>query len=341
MLFVSFVVEDPRAALTCGCYDGDIRRVPDCVRAPSSPLESTVQMVQPGALTMMQRMGFSFLIMGLMTATVVVAADKVEDKSAAVRPTDNVIKIFNGKSLDGLYTFLKDTKYKDPRRVFRVTDGMLHITGDGLGGILTKKQYRDYHLVLEFKWGKRTWKNRKTRTKDSGLLIHSVGADGGYGGIWMPSIEVQMIEGGCGDFIMVAGKDKQGKTVPIALTCEVDRDRDGEVIWKPGGKRERFDLKNRRRINWYGRDPDWKDEIGFRGKQDVESPDGQWNRFDVICKGGHIQVFVNGKKVNEAFDSYPTQGRLQLQTELAEVFVRRWELHPLGKGPKPAPPAEK
>lgn len=258
------------------------------------------------------------------------------EKSKPISPTDGVIKLFNGKNLDGFYAWMKDTQYKDPRRVFRVSDGMLHVTGDGLGGLLTKKEYREYHLVLEFKWGKKTWHGRVKKTKDSGLLIHSIGADGGFGGTWMPSIEVQMIEGGMGDFIMVSGKDKAGKPIPFTMTCETDRDRDGEVIWKKGGKRETFDLKNRRRINWYGRDPDWKDVIGFRGANDVESLDGQWNRFDVFCKGGHIQTYVNGVLVNEVFDCYPNSGKIQLQTELAEVFVRRLELWPLGKGPKPA-----
>lgn len=264
-------------------------------------------------------------------------ADQRAAAEGPISPQTDVIRLFDGQSLEGLYTWLKDTKYEDPKRVFRVTDGLLHITGDGLGGLITRNEYRDYHQVLEFKWGPRTWEPRKQRTKDSGLLIHSVGADGGYGGIWMPSIEVQIIEGGCGDFILVSGNDQEGKPVPLSVTCETDRDRDGEVIWKPGGKRETFDLNNRKRINWFGRDPDWADVLGFRGARDVESPDGQWTRMDVICRGGHIQVFVNGTKVNEAFDSYPTAGRIQLQSELAEMFVRRWELWPLDKGPKPAP----
>jgi hypothetical protein len=251
----------------------------------------------------------------------------------AISPQDGPIQLFNGKNLDGFYTWLKDTKYEDPRGVFGVTDGMLHVSGDGLGGILTKNEYRDYHLVLEFKWGTKTHPPRTDKTKDSGLLIHSVGPDGGYNGIWMPSIEVQIIEGGCGDFIIVAD-DKV--TTPFSLTVESARDRDGEVIWQKGGKRETFDLKNRKRINWFGRDPDWADKLGFRGKQDVESPDGQWTRMDVICDKGHIQSYVNGVLVNEAFDSQPTQGKIQLQTELAEVFFRRLELHPVGKGPKPA-----
>lgn len=276
----------------------------------------------------------SLLIVGLLLAS---AAPRLvaQDAPKFIAP-ENVIKLFDGKSLEGLYTFLKDTKYDDPRQVFRVTDGMLHITGDGLGSVITKDEYRDYHLVLEFKWGERTWPPREEKTRDSGLLIHSVGADGGYGGVWMPSIEVQIIEGGMGDYILVAGSDKDGKPVPLSLTCESARDRDGEVIWKQGGKKETFNLENRKRINWFGRDPDWSDTINFRGPHDLDSPFGQWTRFDVICDGGHIQNYVNGVLVNEAFDSYPQQGRIQLQSELAEIFYRRWELYPLGKGPKPA-----
>jgi len=255
---------------------------------------------------------------------------------APIKPT-SVIKLFDGQTLGDCYTFLKDTKYEDPRRVFRVTNGLLHITGDGLGSLITNKEYRDYHLVLEFKWGEATHGDRKEKAKDSGLLIHSVGADGGYNGIWMPSIEVQIIEGGMGDYILVSGNDKNGQPVPLSLTCEVGRDRDGEVVWKQGGPRETFNLKNRKRINWFGRDPDWADKRGFRGQNDLDRSQTEWTRFDVICDGGHIQNYVNGTLVNEAFDSYPDHGRIQLQTELAEVYFRRWELYPLGQGPKPAP----
>jgi hypothetical protein len=47
-------------------------------------------------------------------------------------------------------------------------------------------------------------------------------------------------------------------------------------------------------------------------------------------------VYVNGVLVNEGFDVEPAAGQLQLQAELAELFVRRWELWPLGEGPEPA-----
>jgi hypothetical protein len=258
------------------------------------------------------------------------------DRAAAIKPTE-VIKLFDGRTLGDCYTFLQDTKRADPRRVFRITDGRLHVTGDGLGSLITNKEYRDYHLVLEFKWDEQTFRDRKMKTKDTGLLIHSQGADGGYNGIWMPSFEVQIIEGGLGDFILVNGAGLDGNPVPLSLTCEVARDRDGEVVWKQGGQRETFNLKNRKRINWFGRDPDWADRLGFRGQNDIDRSQTEWTRFDVVCDGGHIQTFVNGTLVNEAFDASPDYGRIQIQSELAEAFFRRWELYPLDKAPQPAP----
>ena len=256
----------------------------------------------------------------------------------AIRPEDGPIKLFNGKNLAGFYTWTSDTNYQDPRKVFTVTDGMLHISGDGFGGLTTNQEYRDYHLIIEFKWGERTWGSRKDRTRDSGLLVHSNGPDGGRGagsdgrrGPWLPSIEAQIIEGGVGDILVLSGRDpKTGIAYPVSLTAEITKDRDGETVWKKGGERRTFSSG---RINWYGRDPDWVDKIGFRGKEDVESPFGEWTRMEVIADGGHLLYKVNGVTVNEAFDANPAHGRILLQTELAELFVRRYELWPLGKAP--------
>ena len=53
--------------------------------------------------------------------------------------------------------------------------------------------------------------------------------------------------------------------------------------------------------------------------------------MEVIAKGGHLLYKVNGKVVNEAFDANPAQGKILLQTEMAELFVRKYELLPLKK----------
>jgi hypothetical protein len=254
----------------------------------------------------------------------------------AIRPT-SVIQLFNGKDLTNFYSWLQDTKYEDPRKVFTVHDGLLHISGDGMGCVTTKQAYRDYHLVTEWKWGPRTWEPRADRTKDSGILVHCVGEDGCYNGIWMNSIEAQIIEGGCGDFILVVGKNKDGSPMTVSLTCELRTDDSGNVYrdkmgiyWQKGGKRETL---SKSRINWFGRDPNWKDVLGFRGKNDVEKPDGEWNRMEVICDGGHITNIVNGVVVNEGFDASPSAGRIIVQSEKAEILFRRIELWPLGTKP--------
>lgn len=67
--------------------------------------------------------------------------------------------------------------------------------------------------------------------------------------------------------------------------------------------------------------------------EDLENPLGQWNRLEVICDGRRIEQRVNGVKCNEGFDADPAAGPILIQTELAEVYVRRWELWPLGKAP--------
>ena len=95
-----------------------------------------------------------------------------EPQAEPVSPRE-VVRLFNGHDLTGLSTWLKDTKHDDPRRVFRVTDGVLHITGDGFGYVATEKEYRDYHLVVEYKWGKRTDGGKYVR--NSGILLNAIG----------------------------------------------------------------------------------------------------------------------------------------------------------------------
>ena len=65
----------------------------------------------------------------------------------------------------------------------------------------------------------------------------------------------------------------------------ITKDRDGEKVWKKGG--EEITLASGR-INWFGRDVDWADKKGFRGKDDVESPFGEWTKMEVIADGDKL-----------------------------------------------------
>jgi putative membrane-bound dehydrogenase-like protein len=219
--------------------------------------------------------------------------------------------------------------HDDPKDVWTFdADGTFHISGRGYGYVATNEVFRDYHLVLEFKWGTKTWGKREHAAMDNGILLHAYGPHGAYSDTWMASIEAQIIEGGVGDILVLSPKLADGTELTTSLSAEFALDRDKEKIWKKGEPRQTV---TKGRINWRGRDEDWVDKKGFRGKNDVESPPGEWNRLEVIAKGDTLQYFVNGAMVNEAFDCKPSEGRVLLQTEGAEMLVRRYELYPLGE----------
>ena len=252
----------------------------------------------------------------------------------AIRP-DRTIHLFDGKSLAPFYTWLVDDHREDPLRVFSVVDQVdgapaIRISGERWGGLVTRETYKDYRLVVEFRWGLATWGERRNAARDSGILIHGQGADGNTGadfnGPWMRSIEAQVIEGGVGDFILVSGFEDRGPKVTPHLVARAGKDRDGEHVFDPHGQEREFDTG---RINWYGRDVDWQDRLGFRGRDDVESPYGQWTRLEVIADGDRITNLVNGKVVNEATRSSVTEGKIIVQSEGAEIYFRRIDLEPL------------
>ena len=236
---------------------------------------------------------------------------------------EEVIHLFNGRNLDGWYTFLETRgKNNDPTKVFTVQKGKLRISGEEWGCITSDKEFENYHLITEFKWGGETFEPRKDNARDCGILLHSVGEDGAKNGLWMYSIECQIIEGGTGDFIVVGdGSENFSITSTVA-----DVKQGSSHVYKAQGKTATI---NSGRINWYGRDPEWKDVVGFYGKNDIERPVGRWNRLECIVKEGTITNILNGKVVNMATQVIPSKGRIQIQSEGAEILFRKVDLIPL------------
>ena len=251
-----------------------------------------------------------------------------------ITPT-STIKLFDGKSLSNFDTWLVDHHESDPERVFSVVDQIdgapaIRISGQFWGGLLTKQAYRDYRLIIEFRWGGATWGQRKDRTRDSGVLIHAQGRPGNTGkdfnGPWLRSLEFQIIEGGVGDFISVAGFTETGEQIRPSMTFRVRKDRDGEDVYDPKGEPK---VVSSGRVNWWGRSEDWQDRLGFRGPQDVDSPGLEWTRLEAIVEKGNLRYFVNGKLVNEGTDASLIDGKIMIQSEGAEIYVRRVDLEPL------------
>jgi hypothetical protein len=277
----------------------------------------------PASRTQSAWAGLSWIVLMVSLCVGNVRGD--ETNETAVSPRE-VIALFNGKDLTGLTTWLKDSKHDDLRQVFRVTDGLLHISGDGHGYVATARPYRDYRLIVEYRWGKRTDGGKFVR--NSGILLHATGPDGGANGTWMSAVECQLAQGCVGDLIVIRGGDAAGEPIPVQITSDVVLGPDKRPRWKEGGARRVF---TKGQLWWSRHDPDFKELLDTRGRDDVESPPGEWTHVETLCEGKRISVQVNGTTVNSCYDVHPAAGKILLQSEGFELFVRKFELHPLSK----------
>lgn len=208
-------------------------------------------------------------------------------------------------------------------------DGSLRVSGRGYGAVTSRDSWRDYHLVVEYRWGDSQWGKAVGKARNSGVLVHARGPQGGRRGSWMASIEAEIIEGAVGDLLILSGLTADGRPtdppLPISLVGEARR-AGGQLYWEEGG--ERVFLADKGRVNWSRRDPAWRSVAGFRGRDDVEPVHGRWGRLEVVARGDTLEFRVNGTTVNRAHQCRPASGRIQLQSEGSEIHFRRWELHP-------------
>ena len=283
------------------------------------------------------RGGPAFLLAGL----IVLSDPASSAEMKPIRPAQ-VTALFNGTNLAGWYSWLVDSHRADPRGVFAVTDGAIRISGEGLGYLATENEFRDYHLVVEFKWGRTNWNwgGRVGKARDSGLFLHSIGPDGNSydgNGAFRAAVECQIMQGSVGDFLLIRGRAGDGSMIAPRVSVEAApaRDADGWPFWKPGTAR--VHLERWGRVNWFAKSTNWTDRIDFRGRDDVDSPPGDWTRVECLCKGDSISVAVNGTKVNEVSSGHPAAGRILLQCEGSEIYFRRVELRPLPDDSPPAP----
>jgi hypothetical protein len=208
----------------------------------------------------------------------------------------------------------------DPLRVFSVKEidgkNTLCVTGEVYGGLTTLKEYENYHLSLQFKWGKKKLEPRKNQKRDSGLLVHCVGEHGAFWNVWMRSLECQIQEGDCGDFIALA---QSGCNVRVRHVEDSDR--------------PQFDPTQ-----------PLFDGMGYvsHGPSHENVP-GQWNKVEVFTLGQTTVFVVNGtpnmvleRTVEETPNGWKplTKGKLQIQSEAAEIYYRDIKIRPLATFPK-------
>jgi hypothetical protein len=217
-------------------------------------------------------------------------------------PSGDFAPLFNGKDLTGWTTFL-DPKATDadPKKVWTVKDGEIHCIGKPYGYLLTEKEYGDYVLRVQWRW--------PAAAGNSGVFVHVTGPDK----IWPKGVEAQLQSGQAGDFWLVDGfkltvPDSEGRQDP----------RSARHFLRIGESWKKLDGKDAR-----GRDQ-YKDV-----RKMVEKPVGEWNQYEITCKGETIELVVNGQHVNTGTNAENSKGRILLQSEGAPVVFRNIEIKSL------------
>ena len=220
---------------------------------------------------------------------------------------------------------------KDSTGVFRVLireeEPILRISGEIYGCLASKKEFENYHLRMKMKWGEKKWPPREHKLKDSGILYHSIGPHGAeHWRSWMLSQEFQVMEGHMGDFWNQATSAIDIRAFPPEYIMSPVADLTQDFL--PMGEEENIKGYCMRRGNY-------------------ERPSGEWNSLELICFEGQSLHIVNGEiamilrnsRYVEDGESIPlTKGKIQIQSEAAELFYKEIEIHPLDSLPLPFVP---
>lgn len=243
---------------------------------------------------------------------------KSSERFKVLRPLENC-------NLNRFSTWLQGVGTRDIQRVYSVKDGVLRISGEGMGYLATVDQYQDYHLSVEYRWGEKT--DGTGGVRNSGILLHASGPDGNAKGIWMASIECQLAQGCEGDIIVIRGKNAAGNIIPISVVADTNMAEDGSLRWDPKGPKT---IYSDRQFWWSKHEVGFDERLDARGKDDVANPVGEWTRVDCICESDVITIQINGVTVNKCYDVFPSAGKILLENEGSEIFFRNFEIHALG-----------
>jgi hypothetical protein len=105
-------------------------------------------------------------------------------------------QLWNGHDITGWTIFLKGG-IPAPDGYWTAADGVLHFVGKPSGYLRTEKDYSNYHLHVEWRWGG----TPKAGTNNSGIFVFQHPPDV----VWPYSVQVQVKEGSCGDLISQGG----------------------------------------------------------------------------------------------------------------------------------------
>jgi hypothetical protein len=230
--------------------------------------------------------------------------------------------LFNGRDLNGWYTFLQvHGKNQDPDRVITIEDGAIHLykhAADGskvvMGYISTEKEYGNYHLRLQYRWGEKKFEPRYRMKRDAGLYYHLTGPDR----VWPRGLQYQIEQTNVGDLIALYGVQLDTTIDPKTRSEPMPTFLEGEQGGKPyvlGGK-----------------------GIAYMKHLAGEFERDGWNAAEIIARGDTVTHILNGRVMSKGtgvrlVDSEKpgapgpvTRGRIALEIEAAELYFRNVEL---------------
>jgi len=253
--------------------------------------------------------------------------------------------LFNGKDLSGWDTYLAPPPggktplglNNDPRGVFTVTetDGApaIHVSGEIYGAITTKDEFDNVHLRVEYKWGGKKWPPRAgpRHYRDSGILYWCVGPHGAGSAAWMRSVECNVMEKGVGQWWSVDGTYCDAEAVKLVLDrapwVPYRGESDGETcfVYQQGFPHVTVPASD-----------------GITPSMEYEKPHGEWNLCEVVAWGnvgihilnGSVNLVLTNPRFREGDREMPlNHGKLQLQSEAAELFYRKVEARSIDRIP--------
>jgi hypothetical protein len=230
--------------------------------------------------------------------------------------------LFNGRDLSGWYTFLqKHGKNHDPDGVITIEDGAIQLYKNApegsmvvMGYIATEKEYGDYHLRFQYRWGSKKFQPRYALKRDAGLYYHLTGPDA----VWPRALQFQVEQTNVGDLITLYGMELGTWTDAKTRSAEIPTFLASEQGGEPreiGGK----GIAYQRRLPGSFELEDWNTvEVIARGDSTTHILNGQ-----VVNQGRHIR-FRDPAKGGEA--KPVSRGRIALEIEAAEIEFRKVEI---------------
>jgi hypothetical protein len=269
------------------------------------------------------------MISGLALITALALAGQAREPVAGadkVQASGGWTPLFNGRNLDGWYTFLQEHgRNSDPDRVITIEGGEIHLykhAAEGskvvMGYIGTEKEFGDYHLRFQYRWGEKKFEPRFRMKRDAGLYYHILGPDA----VWPRALQFQVEQDNVGDLIALYGfqldttvaPKTRDEAMPTFLGTE-----DGGVPRVLGGKGIAY-------------------QKHLAGQHEVDG----WNTAEIVARADTTTHLLNGKVMNrgkgvrlvdpeKGGGPRPiTRGRIALEIEAAEIFFRNVEIRPLG-----------